>query len=361
MSKEIKIGIISVITLAILIWGLQYLKGKNLFKKSYSFEMVLDNVEGLDVASVVEINGLPVGSVTSIDINPENVRSMIVTFDVSGEFFLPKNTQAVFAAPPQVIGDKKIILEYDHICKGDCLQGGERLSTKTRGLLQSVVGDDEIDRVITDMRANLGPMMDTVIQRLTSRDSKHAIGSSINNLDTVMRNMAKLTENLNRFLSSSYGNMNQTLENLTIVSSSFAKTNEDMEKMITNFSTISEQLATADIGGTLASTGETVASTNELLDELKATVKQTNSSFSSVTGLLEKIESGQGTLGKLMNDPEIYNNLEATTEHLALLLQDLRLNPKRYVRLSVFGRKGNQYTNPEEDPAFEQAPKEGGN
>lgn len=357
MSKEIKIGLITLFTLAIMIWGFQYLKGKNLLKKGFSFETVLSDVEGLDVASPVEINGLTIGAISSIEVNPENVRTMIVSFDIEGDFKLPNDTKAINAAPPGVIGNRKIILDFDRLCDGsDCLQGGERLESGVRGILASVMGDgDEIDGVISGLRTNLGPMMDTVIHRLTSTENENAIGSSIENLDKMTANLASLTANIDRLLKSSYGNLNTTMENMAVVSSTFADTKDDLEKMIQNLASFTDQMTEADLGGTLAKTGETIESTNELLSGLQTTVDKANSSFGSVNSLLEKVDTGQGTIGRLLNDPEIYHNLEATSKHLALLLQDLRLNPKRYVRLSVFGRKGNQYTNPDEDPALNQS------
>ena len=329
------------------------MKGKNLLKKGYTFTAVYNDVEGLSVASPVQINGLSVGAVSSIRVNPENVRTMIVTFDVEGDYKLPKNTLALNAAPPSVIGSRKIILNFDQLCSGDdCLQGGERLQSGVRGIVASLVGDGEVEGIINGMRQHLGPMMDTVIQHITSTENNNTIGQSLQNLDDVTKNLSALTGNLNRLLRASTDNIATTMENLAIVSGSFAKTNEDLENMIVNLSAFSTDIVEADLGGTLAKTGETLDSTNELLTGLKSTVNEANTSFASVSSMLQKVDTGQGTIGRLLNDPEIYHNLESTTEHLALLLQDMRLNPKRYVRLSVFGRKGNQYTSPEEDPAM---------
>ena len=354
MSRELRIGIIAIITLAVMIWGYQFLKGKNLFKKGYNFEVVFKNVEGLDVASPVEINGLVVGAVSSIDVNPEDVRTMIVKFDIEGEFQLPDDTRALYAAPSGIIGNRKIIIEFDELCDGtNCLKGGERLQGGSRGVLASVIKGDEVDEVIREMRTNLGPMMDTVISRLTNTENNNTIGTSLESLDKTMKNLASLTGNLDNLVKSSNENLNSSLENLAVVMESFANTNKDLENMITNLSTISSQIVEADLGGTLDKTNETIDNSNQLLTDLRSTVDKLNLSFDDLNTLLTKVETGEGTIGKLINDPEIYYNLEETSKHLALLLQDLRLNPKRYVRLSVFGRKGNPYTPPEDDPAYQ--------
>ncbi len=353
MSKELKIGFVSLVTIALMIWGFQYLKGKNLLKKNFTFEVIYPDVEGLDVSSPVEINGLAVGAITSIKINPENVRTMIVTFDVEGDHFLPNTTRALYSAG-SIVGGKKIVLDFDTLCKGsNCLLGGERLQAGSRGMLETMISKEEMVEFFGTLRNEVGPVVDTVMSALLDENANNAMSNSIKSFEISMSNLASLTKNLDRLLEKSYNHLDKTIENMAVITSSFANTNDDMENMITNFSKFSTQLADADIGATLSKTGTTFDNTNALLQDLKTTIEEANTSFEHVNTLLSTIEQGDGTIAKLLNDPEIYYNLEATTKHLSLLLQDLRLNPKRYVRLSVFGRKGNQYNPPEEDPAFE--------
>ena len=354
MSREFKIGIITLITLSIMIWGFQYMKGKNILSKGYTFEAVYPDVEGISVASPIQINGLPVGAVSSIGVNPDDVQSMIVTFDIEGEFKLPNTTKALIASPSGVIGSKRIILAFDELCDGtNCLVGGERLEGGYRGLISTLVKSDEIEDVMDGLRTNLGPLVDSVLLSIAGAEADNSIASSLRNLDDLSENLAAATGQLNILLRQSTSNITETMSNIAIVTGSFAKTHEDLENLITNFSTLSEDMASANLGETLSKTTETIEGANDLLASLEATVDKTSTSLTSVNSLLEKIDTGQGTMGRLMNDPEIYHNLKATSEHLALLLQDFRLNPKRYVRLSVFGRKDNPYTPAEEDPALD--------
>jgi len=354
MSRELKIGIITLVTLAIMIWGFQYMKGKNLLSKGYTFEASYPDVEGISVASPVQINGLPVGNVSSIRVNPNDVKSMIVTFDIEGDFQLPTSTKALIASPSGVVGSKRIILSYDQICDGtNCLEGGEMLEGGYRGIISTLVSGDEIDGVLSGLRTNLGPMMDSILLKVAGEEAENSIASSMRNMDLLSANLASATGQLNRLLSQSTENITETMSNIAVVTGSFAKTHEDLEKLITNFSALSEDLASADLGATLSKTTETIEGANSLLSSLESTVDKTSTSLTSVNSLLQKIDTGQGTMGRLMNDPEIYHNLKATSEHLALLLQDLRLNPKRYVKLSVFGKKDQPYTPSDEDPALD--------
>ncbi len=353
MSKELKLGIVSILAIALFLWGLQYLKGKNILGKVQTFTTAYENVEGLKIAAPVEINGYVVGSVSKIALNPQVAKSMIISFDVQGDWMLPKNTIARLSADNSLVGSKKIILDFDEVCSDNCAQSGDHFEPGYRGMLEAIVGTDEIKDKMSLLRTEAGPIMDTLLTRITNKEADNAIANSLSSLEETLANMASMTQTLNSVMKTSYGNLNETIKNMAVVSGSLANTNDDLENMITNLSALSQQVVDADIGGTLGKTSETFDNTNKLLENLTATVNQASGSFDQLNGLLAEVEHGDGTISKLLKDPEIYNNLENTSRHLSLLLQDFRLNPKRYVRLSVFGRKGNKYVPAEEDPAFE--------
>lgn len=354
MSKELKIGLISIFSIAFAIWGFQYMKGKNILGKVQTFKTQYENIEGLKMAAPVEINGYVVGSVSKIELNPDNVKSMIITFDVQGDWKLPQNTIAVLAADNSLVGSKKIILDYESACSGgDCALSGSFLEPGERGMLEAMIGKDDIKSYMATLRTEVGPIFDTLIYKMTDENSQNTISKTLVNLEKSMSNLASMTGSMDQIMRKSQNNLSKTIDNMAIVTSSLAATNNDIESLIKNLSDISQQLVDANLGETFGKTSETFDHTNALLEELKTTANNANTSLNSVNDLLAKMDNGNGSVSKLLNDPEIYNNLEATSRHLALLLQDLRLNPKRYVRLSVFGRKGNAYMAPDEDPALE--------
>jgi len=124
--------------------------------------------------------------------------------------------------------------------------------------------------------------------------------------------------------------------------------------MISNFSATSQQLKDANIGQTITSTTATVDEAKLMMQQLQSTLKDTDQIMANLNEVMAKANNGNGTLSKLLNDQSLYTNLESTSQNLSLLLQDLRLNPSRYVKVSVFGRKNNEdYVKPENDPAFE--------
>ena len=359
MSKELRLGILSILAIALFLWGYQYLKGKNILGKVQTFSTTYNNVEGLKIAAPVEINGYVVGSVSKISLNPAAAKKMDITFDVQGEWKLPKNTIARLSADNSLVGSKKIILDFDEVCNGDCAQNGDFLEPGYRGMIESIVGTDELKDQLSMLREESSPIIDTLLSKLSNPNADNAISNSLQNLESTLANMADMTNTLNRVMNASYSNLNETIKNMAVVSGSLANTNDDLELMISNLSSLSQQIVDADLGNTLSKTSTTFDNTNDLLENLTATVDKASGSFDHLNNLLADVENGEGTIAKLLQNPEIYNNLENTSKHMALLLQDLRLNPKRYVRLSVFGRKGNEYVPPEEDPAFEleQSPK----
>ncbi len=353
MSKELKLGIVSILAIAIALWGYQYLKGKNILGKVQSFKTVYENIEGLKMAAPVEINGYVVGSVSKIELNPESAKSMLINFDVQGEWKLPQNTVAILAADNSLVGSKKIILQFDELCNNNCATNGSMLTPGYRGMLDALLDTDDLKSKMSILKGEAGPILDTLLNTLSNENADNAVSNSLVSMEKAMENMVTMTKTMNNLMSSSYSNINSTFENMAVVSGALANTNQDLQNMITNLSNLSQQIVEADLGNTLSKTSQTFDNTNELLTKLTSTVDQASGSFDKLNTMLAKVEDGNGSISKLLNDPEIYNNLENTSKHLSLLLQDLRLNPKRYVRLSVFGRKGNQYMPPEEDPAYE--------
>ena len=120
---------------------------------------------------------------------------------------------------------------------------------------------------------------------------------------------------------------------------------------MTNLDKITGDIAKSNLTNTLGKTNETLDASKVAITELKTTLSNASTTMKDLSAVLSKVEKGDGTFAKLMNDKNLYNNLESTTKNLNLLLQDLRLNPKRYAHFSVFGKKQKEFTLPENDPA----------
>ncbi|MCP4975886.1 MAG: MCE family protein [Maribacter sp.] len=296
------------------ILGFSYLKSTPLFDNSKTLFAVYQNVGGLQPGTQVTINGFNVGKVNEIRFKDASL-NLLVTFTVSNEFTFSKNSKAELY-DTGIIGGKGI--QIRPIFDGaPVAQSGDTLITETRPGLTELVQQKltPLQQKIEGAFTNADTLLmnvNEVLDPKTKKDLREAI-SGLNNL---MKSLEGSAEVLNSLLKDNQGKLDSSLTNFNELSANFAK--------------LSDSLNNAGLGRTLASLESTVSNLDKILGQ---------------------IEKGDGSLGKLMKDEHLYNNLNNASKELDLLLQDFRLNPKRYVNVSVFGKKQKDYTLPENDPA----------
>lgn len=351
MNKEIRIGALAIIAIIGLIWGYKFVKGQNLFSPSTTLQTTLDDVTLLSVSSPVFIRGLKVGSVTNIDLDENDLSQMIVTFNVEGDYKIPKSA-TVFMKSEGLVGGNVLSIAFDKLCNGpDCIEDGDMLKSGTLGLLGSLIGEDEINNIT-------GKLKDTaqgLINNLGNPSSEAALDKIVRDLSTTMEQIALMTKQTNQLLESTNKDMTKTMRNVSTITENLAKNNDQITSILSNLSQTTSKLNNAGIENLVKNTDATIAQATTTLQNLDKTLGNANNTFSELNAVINEVKSGDGTLSKLLNDKNLYNNLEATSANLSYLLQDLRLNPDRYVKVSVFGRKSsNSYTKPEDDPAFKK-------
>lgn len=314
LSRELKTGIIVIGGILLFIMGFSYLKSTPLFDNSKTLYAVYPNVGGLQSGTVVSINGFGVGKVNDIRFM-DTQGNLVVTFTVSSDFQFSKNS-TVELYDTGIIGGKglQIMPIFDD---GPTIQSGDTLSTETRPGLTELAQQKltplfrKFESAVTDADSVLMNVND-VLDTQTKKDLRNAI----NGLSELMVSLNVSATSLNSIIKDNKETLDSSLNNFEALTSNFAK--------------LSDSLNNAGLGSTLASLQSTVASLDQIL---------------------LKMQKGDGTLGKLMNDKELYVNLTSASKELDLLLQDFRLNPKRYVNVSVFGKKQKDYTVPDNDPA----------
>lgn len=295
------------------IMGFSYLKSTPLFDNSKTLYAVYPNVGGLQSGTVVSINGFGVGKVNDIKFM-DTKGNLVVTFTVSSDFQFSKNS-TVELYDTGIIGGKG--LQIMPVFDGPNIQSGDTLSTETRPGLTELAQQKltplfkKFESAVTDADSVLMNVND-VLDTKTKADLRNAI----NGLSNLMVSLNTSATSLNAILNSNKGTLDSSLENFELLTSNFAK--------------LSDTLSNAGLGQTLTSLQSTVANLDQVLI---------------------RVQKEDGTLGKLMNDKELYTNLTSASKELDLLLQDFRLNPKRYVNVSVFGKKQKEYTVPDDDPA----------
>ncbi len=309
ISRELKTGIVSLTIIALFIWGYNYLKGQNLFNapsKTYFTEY--SNVQGLNTASIVTVNGLEVGKVIAVSFNPDPAKRgwLIVEFSVETDLEFSKNSIAkIYSA--SLMGGKSLALVPSY--EGETAKSGDFFK-----------GETEAD-VITSVSENLKPLFEKVENAMVSADSvlvgineimdaktRADLKSSIAQLNATITNFNAISKSVNDMVATNKVKIGNTMTNAELMTSNFAK--------------LSDSLANSNLSGT---------------------IKNLETTVNSLNGILANAESGKGTLGKLLKDEEMYNNLTSASKELDELLREMKLNPKRFVHFSLFGKNAKPY------------------
>lgn len=308
ISNETKVGILTISALTVLILGFNFLKGKDLFQKNKKIYASFSDLGGLSTSNEVKVNGYVIGTVYHIAKKDKKLNEFIATINLTDEVNIPKDSKAIITSP--LVGSWYINIE-----KGEdtsFLQIGDTLKSKLD------IG------ILDDVKAQLTPTLTKVRNTL---DSLNSVFGSINglinseaknNLQQTLANLNRASSALNGLLDNQTGPLAQTLNNASEITAELKKSTENITSTISNAKTASEKLAALEIQPTIDSLGA-------LISQLKATAA--------------KISSPDGTLGALINDKQLYNKLNDAILSAEILMDDLRKNPKRYVNLSIFGRK----------------------
>lgn len=324
LTNETKVGLLAIVSIVVLVLGFNFLKGKSLFSKTPVLFAEFSNIGTLEKSNQVKINGLPVGTVYTMVPKDMEVNKIIVEIHLSREVNIPKNSVAFIDGP--LVGGAFI-----NITKGDAnvyLASGDTISTKLdQGL-------------ISDIKAQITPTITRVNETLDSL--KLTIGAmndifdpnTKNNMRSLIANLAISSGHLQQMLNAQSGMLGKSLSNMNSITGNLAANNDAITSSIRNVEVTTSKLANSNIDGTVAALQATI-------NELKNTISSFNSS--------------KGTLGLLMNDRGIYDRLDNMTNRLntvalsaEILFDDIRVHPKRYVNISVFGgkNKGEPLTSP---------------
>lgn len=346
MNRETKIGLLAIATLVIIFIGYRFLKGAGVFNSQNTFNIVYEEVDGLGTGDLVAINGFKVGTVTNVVLNPENVRSLIVSIGVDEELPIPKGASALIQSDG-LLGGKFISLVFDKACSGaDCAESGDYLTAAEQTVLAGLIGNpDELLPYFEILKTNVGPVIDSI----SSRTDTNGVGRTLRNFETTSQNLAALTQKIDLLLSRSSNDLTRTLNSVAGITANLERNNAKIGRILSSVDSTTRNLSTVDLGKTLQEV--------ELaLTDLRKTLDSSSGAIDNLNSVTRKIDNGDGTLGKLINDGEVYDRVDRTMANLDLLLQDFRLNPKRYVNVSVFGKKQKEYDLPDEDPAVPYLP-----
>lgn len=294
ISKEIIIGAISVLSMALLYFGVNYLKGINLFNPTNYYYVSYENVTDLTPSNSVYVDGFKVGLVHNILYNYNQTGGkIVVVLDLDKSLKIPEGSKAELAVT--MLGTASINLKLNkyvssYYASGDTLEG-----IPANGLMQ------KMEQELLPQIGQILPRIDSILTSLQEIVSHPALKETLSNMEITTRGLASSSKKLDNML---------TNDVPTIM--------KDFKTVSGNLVSVSNQFAQLDVAGTMA------------------TIKSTITNLNTLT---ENLNSPNGTLGLLMNDRKLYDNLTSTANSADMLLKDLKSNPKRYVHFSLFGKK----------------------
>lgn len=312
-SREIKIGILSVATILLFIWGFNYLKGRDVLMRQISIYTVYDQVNGLVESNPVLINGVKIGQVNKISFHPDRSGRILVELIISSKVEIPANSTALLTGA-DLMGNREI-----HVLMGNSiLMAGHKdtLQSSTQISLQEEVSRQmlPIKRKAEDLISQMDSVL-AVVQLIFNAETRKNITQSISSIQYTVKNLESSTQKLDETIANEASRLASIMQYAESITRNLHNNNELISNIIQNMSDISDTLAS---------------------EEIKKTIADAQQSIGNLNNIMEKIDQGEGSIGLLVNDKELYHNLEASSKQLELLLEDIRKNPKRYLKISVF-------------------------
>jgi len=308
IKTEVKIGFIVLTTIALIIWGINFLKGKNVLKRSDVYYVVYDDVAGLKMSGSVVLSGFKVGMVNDIDFLDGRLDKVIVAFVINSEYDIPRNSIAQIYNS-DIMGNKVIrIIPSD---EKEFYQIGDTLIGNIDSDMIAKIQDQIAPLVISTTDAVLG--IDTLITSI----NKVLDPETQEKLQSALVNLEKTTASISKQLSPG-GKLDKTFNSLQAFTQMLDNNKDKLSSVFSNLESITDSVANAN---------------------LSQTIENINSTFRQSQILLEKINNGEGSIGLLATNDSLYNNLVSASANLSILLDDMNQHPKRYVHFSIFGRK----------------------
>ncbi|MGV6828458.1 MAG: MlaD family protein [Flavobacteriales bacterium] len=308
LSREVKTAIFAIVTILLFIFGYNFLKGTSLFVNSRTFYVKYQSVEGLTQSAPVTINGLTVGKIKNIDF-ADSEGKLLVTFSVDKDFDFSKNSLVRIYSTSLIGGKALAILPgtgSQKAISGDYLEGQIE-----KGMLETVSGGlKPLETRVINTMSNLDTLL-TNVNTILDKDTQANLKLAIANLNQTMASFKGASRNLDAILNTNKNKLDHTFSNLEEITNHFSKFSEELAKV-----------------------------------EVETLVQDLEKMISGFQGIISDMENGKGSIGKLLKDEKLYQNLEGASKQLEELLQDVKLHPKRYIHLSVFGKKAKEYEKP---------------
>jgi len=310
ISNETKIGVLTTITITVLILMYSYLSGADVFSRSNKFYAVYKSVDGLSVSKPVLVNGFQIGHVSKMVLRPDG--RTVVEFKIDHQYTVTRSTHAQLIST-DLLGGKAIKFEYGE--SKEPAQDGDTLSADIQGSLAESLQPIQLkaEHLISKLDSSLAS-----VNKILNPDFQHNVDRSFTSIANSLQTLEGTTKKIDALVAGQTDHINGILANADAASGNLKESTSQLTRITTNFEKVSNDVAAAN---------------------LKQTLDNANKAMADLQATIAKINSGQGSLGLLMNDDKMYKNLNDASANLNNLFIDIKAHPKRYVSFSVFGGK----------------------
>jgi len=313
ISRELKTGIIALLSIVLFFWGYNFLKNQSIYDKTRTYYAEYPNVQGLSPNSPITINGLSVGKVSDISFHPIKKGVLIVHLNLTNNIQFSKNSIAEIYSPDFISGKSmRINLAFDG---GVIAKNGDTLIGSVESGIMGMVNEQiaPLQAKVESFVVNSDSVMQNVNKVLDAKNQQN-IKASLNDLTITLEKFKNISLNVDKLFTNNKDKLDSILNNANSAMANFSKFTDSLEKV-----------------------------------DLVATTAKLQTTLDGVNQILDSINSGEGTIGKLINDEQLYKNLEGASLEMEELIRDIKLHPKRFVHLSVFGKKEKAFEEPEEN------------
>ena len=295
LTKEIKIALVAIVGILIMYFGINFLKGMNLFSTNNAYYMTFDDIQGLGASTPIYADGYKVGIVDGLEYDYKENGPIKVMLDIIKDLRIPQGSKA------EIVKDLMGNLQVNLL-----LANNPRERVEPGGIIPGAVNGGMMDKAanLVPVVEKMLPKLDSILTSVNALLADPALAASLHNVETITSNLTVSTRELNTLMAG----LNKQVPGM------IGKANGVLD----NTNRLTANLASLDVQGTLNKVNQTLESAHQFT---------------------EKLNSNQGSLGLLMNDTKLYDNLTSTMSHADSLVIDLKAHPKRYVHFSVFGRK----------------------
>lgn len=310
ITNETKVGVLAAVAIVILIVGYSFLKGNDVFSKENEFYAKYDRVDGLAVSKPVLVNGYQIGRVSNLTLLPSG--QILAQFKVNPQFAIPNNTIARLEST-DLLGGKAIV--FDLGASNQYAQNGDTLNANIqKNLIEQV---EPVQKKAEQIIARLDSVLTSVNSTL-SPDFQRNFEKSFASIARTLETLEGTSRKVDGLVGTESSKIAGILGNLESISANFNKNNDKITSIMNNIDKVTDEVAKANFS---------------------KTITEANKAVADLQNIINKVNTGNGSLSQLINDPGMYNNLNNAAGNLDKLMIDLKANPKRYVSFSVFGGK----------------------